>query len=206
MIWGIDNINPKDMDAASRAASPYLMTFNEPDLASQANMTVDMALESWPKLENLGKLLGSPAVATDYNTFDDQGWLSTFMRGARKKGYRIDFLCVHRYIDSWNTVDEAIQILQNFLERVYDKYQLPIWLTEFSLIRWRAAGVYEAEYPPLEIQKEFASRVQAMLTTLPYVQRYAWFEAYPYLKTPEENTHLFGLNGTPTEVGLAYHF
>ena len=40
-----------------------LLGFNEPDLAEQANMTVEKALELWPRLEATGMRLGSPAVA-----------------------------------------------------------------------------------------------------------------------------------------------
>ena len=52
----------------------YVLGFNEPELESQAIMTVDEAIALWPKLEEIGVPLGSPAPAGLNN-----GWLEEFM-------------------------------------------------------------------------------------------------------------------------------
>ena len=40
----------------------HLLGFNEPDNKAQANMTVDRAIQLWPKLQATGLRLGSPAT------------------------------------------------------------------------------------------------------------------------------------------------
>ena len=75
-------------------------------------------------------------------------------------------------------VDEAVKTLKNFLEDVYHKFQLPIWLTEYSLIRWTDPPTY----PSWEQQAEFAAKSVEMLETLPFVERYAWYSLPPWTK------------------------
>ncbi len=94
MIWGASSVTDASL-AQARSYGPYLLGFNEPDMAQQSNMTVEQALELWPKLMAAGKILGSPAVAYGGDTAG--GWLDRFMSGARAKGYRVDFITLHWY-------------------------------------------------------------------------------------------------------------
>ena len=77
--------------AKVRAESPNKPTavlgFNEPDQEKQANMTVEVALEAWPKLEDLNLPLGSPA-----GVHADSPWMQSFMKEAIKRKYRVDFV------------------------------------------------------------------------------------------------------------------
>lgn len=43
MIWGAASVTDASL-AQARAAGPYLLGFNEPDMAQQSNMPVDQAL------------------------------------------------------------------------------------------------------------------------------------------------------------------
>jgi len=63
MVWGAASVNPRAL-AQARLSGPVLLTFNEPDLVSQANVSVAQALSLWPELMATGLRLGSPAVAT----------------------------------------------------------------------------------------------------------------------------------------------
>ena len=58
--------------------------------------------------------------------------------------------------------------LKDFLEAVHHRFKLPIWLTEYSLIRWSDPP----GYPSWEEQAEFAAKSVEMLETLPFVERY----------------------------------
>jgi hypothetical protein len=56
MIWGAKSVTDASL-AQARAYGPYLLGFNEPDMAQQSNMTVEQALELWPQLMAAGKIL-----------------------------------------------------------------------------------------------------------------------------------------------------
>ena len=96
-------------------------------------MTVQQALDLWPHLMATGMRVGSPATAADPSLRGS--WLEEFMDGAKALGYRVDFVCVHWYGEEFD-IDGAVNRLKNFLQAVHHKFQLPIWLTEYSLIRW----------------------------------------------------------------------
>lgn len=202
MIWGRQNLNESDLEHARRSPSRFLLTFNEPNIVSQANMTVQEALDAWPSLQRLGKQLGSPAIQSGVHPTHPRSWLARFMKGAKERGFRVDFVCVHHYIADWKHADQAVEELRTFLVEVYQRYQKPIWLTEFGMIRWLSHRM--GEYPSTKRQAEFAHKVQPMLRSLGFVHRYAWFSASRYGAGRGENTHLFRADGTPTPVGTAY--
>ena len=79
----------------------YIIGFNEPDLSSQGNTTVEEALDAWGVMEQALKdasvfdqvELVSPVVAAQY---DD--WLLQFLAQATvQRGYCIDHVCMHKY-------------------------------------------------------------------------------------------------------------
>ncbi|MGW3127013.1 sigma-70 family RNA polymerase sigma factor [Streptomyces sp. NPDC001123] len=167
MIWGAASVTDAAL-AQARAAGPYLLGFNEPDMAQQSNMTVDQALGLWPKLMAAGKVLGSPAVAYGGDTAG--GWLDRFMSGAKAKGYRVDFITLHWYGGDFRT-PQAVQQLTSYLAAVYARYHKPIWLTEYALIDFSQG----TRFPSAQQQADFVTASTKALDALPYVQRYAWF-------------------------------
>ncbi|WP_188282275.1 glycoside hydrolase family protein, partial [Streptomyces sp. CBMA29] len=167
MIWGGDSASATAL-AQAKAAGPYLLGFNEPDMGGQANMTVDQALSLWPKLMGSGKVLGSPAVAYGGDTAG--GWLDRFMSGAQQRGYRVDFIALHWYGGDFTTPN-AVSQLKSYLTAVHNRYGKPIWLTEFALIDF-ANGV---RFPTDSQQAAFVTAAAKMLDGLPWLQRYAWF-------------------------------
>ncbi|MEW1778175.1 sigma-70 family RNA polymerase sigma factor [Streptomyces sp. NPDC086777] len=167
MIWGGASVTASAL-AQARAAGPYLLGFNEPDMAQQSNMTVDQALGLWPKLMAAGKVLGSPAVAYGGDTAG--GWLDRFMSGAKAKGYRVDFITLHWYGGDFRT-PQAVQQLTSYLAAVYARYHKPIWLTEYALIDFSQG----TRFPSAQQQADFVTASTKALDALPYVQRYAWF-------------------------------
>ncbi|MFD8812279.1 sigma-70 family RNA polymerase sigma factor [Streptomyces sp. NPDC059627] len=167
MIWGASSVTDASL-AQARAAGPYLLGFNEPDMAQQSNMTVDQALGLWPRLMATGKVLGSPAVAYGGDTAG--GWLDRFMSGAKAKGYRVDFITLHWYGGDFRT-PQAVAQLKQYLAAVYARYHKPIWLTEYALIDFSQG----TRFPSAQQQADFVTASTKMLDALPYVQRYAWF-------------------------------
>lgn len=196
MIWGEKHVKSKELELVKESGS-VLLGFNEPDHPRQANMTVEEALNLWPQLMATGMRLGSPACAA--NPSLPGSWLERFMDGARARGYRVDFIAVHWYGGKFD-VKGAVNRLRDFLEAVYHKFQLPIWLTEYSLIRWSDPTVFAS----WEQQTEFAVKSVEMLETLPFVERYAWFSLPPWTKDGSDTTALYDQNGEPTRAGIAY--
>jgi hypothetical protein len=167
MIWGAASVTRANLREA-RHEGHYLLGFNEPDSASQSNMTVSQALRLWPRLMATGMTLGSPAVATDAAT--PGGWLDQFMAGATADHYRVNFIAVHWYGGDFTT-GAAVQELESYLRAIHARYHKPIWLTEFALIRFGSTTVF----PSARQQAAFVTRATAMLQRLKFVQRYAWF-------------------------------
>jgi RNA polymerase sigma factor (sigma-70 family) len=191
MIWGAGSVTASTLAQAKQQGSE-LLGFNEPDMSSQANMSVSQALDLWPQLEATGLRLGSPAVA--YGGDTPGGWLDQFMSGAASKGYRVDFITLHWYGSDFGSA--AVDQLKSYVQAVYNRYHKPIWLTEYALINFSGSP----EYPTQAQQAAFVTGSTAMLDSLPYVQRYAWFA----LQSKGNDTGLYTNGTTATTVGNAY--
>lgn len=194
MIWGGNSVDANSLSQA-KAAGPYLLSFNEPDMAQQSNMTVDQALSLWPKLEATGKVLGSPAVAYGGDTAG--GWLDRFMTGAKQRNYRVDFIALHWYGGDFTTPNAVAQ-LKSYVTAVYNRYHKPIWLTEFALIDFSNG----TRFPTDQQQAAFVTASTKMLDALPWLQRYAWF-GLP-AKDGEQSSGLFHDGPVETPAGKAF--
>ncbi|MGI5347405.1 glycosyl hydrolase [Streptomyces sp. CA-250714] len=186
-IWGPNSVNDAELNKAAKEGKS-LLTFNEPDLPQQANMTPEQALDLWPRLEKTGLNLGAPAVAVDA---DKPGsWLDRFMKGAEKRGLRVDFIPVHWYGSDFGPA--ATDQLADYLKRVHDRYKKPVWLTEYALIDFTERT---PRYPNEQEQTAFIKSSTKMLEGLDFVKRYAWFA----LSTETSPTGLY--NGTTANDG-----
>ncbi|WP_083958011.1 glycosyl hydrolase [Herbidospora mongoliensis] len=194
MIWGVNSVTDANL-AKAKAAGPYLLGFNEPDFADQSNITVEKALDLWPRLQDAGKILGAPAVAWGGDRAG--GWLDRFMTGVKQRGYRVDFIPLHWYGGDFVT-ERAVGQLKGYLQAVYDRYKKPIWLTEFALIDFSNG----TRFPTEAQQAAFVTESAKMLQSLPFVERYAWFGIGA--GASGVNSGLFRDNGTPTQAGRAF--
>ncbi len=159
-----------------------LLGYNEPNWKGQAEMTVEEALKYWPLLERTGLRLGSPAT-TGRSGLD---WTIEFMKGAKTRGYRIDFLALHWYGDCCSTDG-----LENFLD-YYDAFRMPMWLTEWSC--------YEQD---MAANTAFLNSIIPVLESFERLERYAW---YSNRTTSEsyQGAALFDSTGIPTPAGELY--
>lgn len=175
MAWGGYATNPASIDKyISKKRVTHLLSFNEPDGADQSNLTAAKALELYPKLLKTGMRMGSPANKEGgWNT-----WLPAFMAGCKEKNYRVDFIAIHWYDwGNWgNTsdvnpanIDAMVERFRKNIEACYNKYKLPIWITEFNANKNRITPA----------QCSFVEKAIPMLESLPYVERYAYFRPFP---------------------------
>jgi hypothetical protein len=193
MIWGAHDANDETMGQLKGSGYPALLAFNEPDGKGQANMSVAKAIELWPKLEATGLRLGSPGTTTGAR------WLDEFMDSAKAKNLRVDFLCLHWYGDI--TKPDPVGDLRGYLTKYWERYHLPIWLTEYS----GADFDYHLRKTTVEDNASFAAESAKMMEALPFVERYAWFA--PLVSPDDESYGTVRLclpDGTLTPVGLAY--
>ncbi|MGA3351815.1 MAG: glycosyl hydrolase [Acidimicrobiales bacterium] len=195
MVRAAANVTPATL-AQAEHSGPALLTFNEPDLDTQADMTVDQALSIWPKLMATGLLLASPAVAT--GAAKPGGWLDRFMKGVEQRHYRVNFIAVHWYGADFQT-GAAVAQLKTYLESVHRRYGLPVWLTEYALIDFAADGPI---FPTGVEQAAFVTASARMLDSLAFVQRYAWFALPAPSSGP--STGLYAPGPRATVVGQAF--
>lgn len=175
-----------------RGRQTHFLGFNEPESANQGDLTVDEAIALWPKAQQLGLRLGSPA-RTDGNVGRD--WLREFMQKAKANGYRVDFLCVHNY----NRTNAAG--LQSWLDAEHSYYEnngwpdLPISLTEFQ----RDTG----DIPTAAQHESYLAGVIPMLEGLDYLERYAYYN-FNTAPSGSNNASLFNGDGTANALGVIY--
>jgi hypothetical protein len=171
MFWARANVTDANIayvkQLKDQGKAKYVLGFNEPDLADQSNMTVDDALALWPQLETIGLPLGSPAAS-----WPTRQWIYDFMDKAIAQKRRVDFICVHMYVGTDD--NNFVKVLQD----LYDKYHLPIWITEFATVADKATVVTDNPYTP-EMVLGFMQRLLPKLEALSFVQRYSWFSGSP---------------------------
>jgi hypothetical protein len=193
MIWGAADVNATELNEA-RHEGNVLLGFNEPDLSRQANMSVSQALSLWPQLMATGMRLGSPSVAGGGAT--PGSWLDQFMSGAAADHYRVNFITLHWYGADFRT-RVAVNELKDYITAVWNRYQKPIWLTEFAL--WR---FFPFTFASPRQQAAFVTAATTMLERLPYVWRYAWF-ALPASRH-DGSAGLFSSGAVATAAGRAF--
>lgn len=161
----------------------FLLGFNEPERKDQGDVTVERAIALWPKIEEMARdrklPVSSPAPSSDKLGMD---WLAEFMKQAKKKDLKIDFIAVHYYRS------RKAEDLERFINELAREYRLPIWLTEFN--GW--AG-------PEDEHIDFLKKSLKFLEKSEDVQRYAYFDP-----KPGKPHSLHDGNGQPTKLGKIY--
>ncbi|MBF4160247.1 glycosyl hydrolase [Nocardioides acrostichi] len=194
MMWGAGSLTDDELAAAAEHG-PWLLGFNEPDLASQSNLSVGEALDLWPRLESTGLRLVSPAVA--YGGADPDGWLDRFMQGAADRGLEVDAVALHWYGGDWHP-RAAVRQLTGYLDAVHERYGKPVWLTEFALMRF---GV-DPSVPAARTQARFLRLAAEALAERRWVRRWAWF-GLPAAATGR-SSGLYRPGAEVTRVGRAF--
>lgn len=188
MIWGDWPTWPQPDNYPSLAVAnnhaTHLLTFNEPDSASQANMTYTRAADLWPLIEASGARLGSPATTS---SVDGATWMDGFMGLVKSRGLRVDFICLHWYGNVTTPADFTTYVVDAF-----NKWGRPIWVTETS------GYTYDRSQ-----NATFATEVLARLRDLPFVERLAWFANRDGV-SGYEFTGLLDSGGSLNSVGTNY--
>lgn len=116
--------------------------------------------------------LGSPAPALSPSWGIDNNtggkWFRTFMNGIDHS--TIDFIPLHCYYGTYGGVEAANTFLTDVVDKTYEMYHKPIWITEFAPSGWGYSNSYGRKQC-----KEFLEAVLKGLDERSYVERYSWF-------------------------------
>ena len=193
MVWGHTGSEQSASGISSAIASfvakhqPYVMGFNEPDNASQSNISVSTAINLWPSFLNASIQVISPA--TQANT-TGMSWFSGFMTQANQANLRIDVVGAHWY--GWNSgsCESNASTLESYLKWVEGQTgSRPIWLTEWGCLHDSA--------PDAQTVINFFKGAVAMFARHPRLRRYAW---YPW----STNLDLNNSDGSLTDLGKVF--
>jgi hypothetical protein len=211
MIWSATTSNYQArvnniLSYAPSLNTRYVLGFNEPERADQANMSVANAITIWDGMDhqfrNAGIKLVSPAVSDDVAGRD---WLASFMSTATARGLTVDAIAFHWYgsVNLSNPTASA----NSFLSRVdsyWNTYQKPIWITEFAGMDWNNT----ISTPDLiAFNSAFLKVAVAGLESRSYVERYSWWQYGNSANGGLDDTKLIDVSSnvyTPTSIGDSY--
>ena len=147
----------------------YLLGYNEPNFAAQANMTPDSAARLWPIVEKIAADYGLQLVAPALNysgeklkdgkIYQPNDWMDAFLAAYPQAHF--DYLALHCYMNS-----SAAQL--GYVENFARRYGKQVWLTEFC--------AWEGSVDSATQKRTMVQKIQD-LEQSPYVFRYAWFKA-----------------------------
>lgn len=196
MIWGAGN--ETNAINSIKGDYTYLLAYNEPDMVGNggSNIDVNVAVSNWPKFVGGDYYLGSPAPAFS-PSWDNGTWFRTFMSSVNTS--TIDFIPLHCYYKQYGGAAGANAFLTEVVDKTYEMYQKPIWITEFAVSGWGYSNAAARKS-----LKEFMYTVIDGLNSREYVERYSWFS----FDTTDDNNGASALwtnsTGVLTELGNIY--
>ncbi len=200
----------------------YVLGFNEPELSTQSNMSVEVALDVWEvmtdQFSSTDIKLVSPAVsgggairANDPDRPD--GWLTEFMDGVEaantdadpNNDLQVDVIAYHFYSVGFNGTTEANKLIGH-IDDLWNRYGLPIWITEFAGTSFSANNPVHNTEERQAFNRAFLDALIPQFDARPYVERVAWWQFGGVGVGPEYNrlTNVSGGVYTPTIIGEAY--
>lgn len=173
MAWGKKSASLENIPAyAAKKEITHFLSFNEPDGKDQSNIAVLDAIEPYSNLLGMGFRLGSPATTEGQAT----KWLSEFVDDTEAEELNVDFIAIHWY--DWGGWLQNKQIepdpervfkrFKAYIDKIYERYQKPIWITEFNANR----------------NTTEATHLAFMKLALPYLESDARIERYAYFFPP----------------------
>lgn len=166
----------------------FVLGFNEPDNATQANIGVATAVSLLPAFDNPGIAVGTPATSANAA---GQTWFKDYMsQVAANPNLRNDFIAIHWY--GWNagSCDAKAAELESYIKYAEGfSGNRPIWLTEWGCLNQSA--------PDGATVVAFFKGALAVFAKHPRLARYAW---YPW----STNLALNNADGSLTDLGKAY--
>jgi hypothetical protein len=164
MLWGLKSVSTWSSDVASAisSGSTAALSFNEPDLSTQANMDPVTAATNHIKYMNpLSVEVGSPAITNGAGTSPLMGidWLNAFFTACAGK-CKVDFVAFHWYADA-SLTSYFQQHVNDVIAAAAANGVSKVWLTEFGTTGGDTGSFLQTVLPFLE--------------STPQVEKYAFF-------------------------------
>jgi len=176
--------------------SQYLLTFNEPELHDQANLSPAQAAQMWPTIEAIKNSYNieiiAPCVTQDLGVSWYEQWLSE-CNSMYERDCEFDYTCIHMYYQpyteetsvrcdssdyEWACIQQGgdqgpsrAEYKLNQWTNAYPGKQ--IWVTEYACAPWGSDNGCSAQE-----QTDIMSQLTPLLEASPHVFRYAWFAVY----------------------------
>ncbi len=201
MLWN-GSFNAADIVTYLQAnpGIKYMLVLNEPNVSGQAYMTPQQAAQLWPQYEAIAAQTGVKIVgpAITYGTMPNyqnpEDWLDAFYAAYQaannNRNPQIDYLAFHWY--DYGLADQ----LNNL-----DKYNKPIWVTEFANWHSQNDGV---QITTLAEQEAQMTDMVAICESRPDVFRYAWFTGRVLPTDPHFSSLLAPADGVLSGLGALY--
>ena len=169
--------------------------YNEPDSATQANMTTNQAIADWPTMMQWGLRAGAPASSDSGLNGQGVQWTINFMTMATNLGYRVDFVPVH-----WYKCGQSPAQLISYLNQVYSLFKRPMWVTEWN------DGASWCTPLPADYNAEAAALTNFVtaLENSPIVERYSIYSYWSGTAGTNLQLATGSGNGVLTAAGVAY--
>jgi len=184
MEWANINVTNTRNFLTAHPEIKYILGFNEPNLADQANMAPQTAAQLWPNLQQIAQEFNLKIVgpAVNYSaTYDPFQWYNDFF--AACPDCQVDYVAVHLYMTS------ASSIQSNLAK--FKQWGKPIWFTEFCILD---------NTTTVAAQSQFMVQTLNYLETDPDIFRYSWFKA----DGGSSSWSLFNSSGALTPIGEIY--
>ncbi len=203
MFWSHANVTQSNIDLVNEMYRDgkifFVLGFNEPDLSSEANMTVAQALDDWEILSNKldrGIKLVSPATCYPGGIGN---WFDQFMQGVQQRNLRMDYIALHIYMG------QNPDTYANQVKSISNKYGKRIWITEFAPRDDNAtSGKPETNHYSADwIYANFMPQVLSSYESMNEVYRYSWFSGSPTM-AGLWTSMLVDKNGALTVLGNYY--
>lgn len=166
MFWSPHGTDDQMMNRLEKWGYNTILTFNEPDLSEQANMTIEEAIEGMRPLTSHGMHVSSPATALCPPW--SKTWFQPFWKQMENEGMEMDFIAVHHYWNWYN--EEGAQAFLDLIDETWEMYHKPIWITEFAI----SGAPYKYPGARKGVQSYMKNVIKG-LDERDYVERYAWF-------------------------------
>jgi len=185
MLWDASFLDPpatfgeEVMENLARAK--YLLTFNEPQQSSQANLSPKRAAELWPRVKAIASAHALEIVAPCLKNGNDE-WYDQWLGNctmAYGSPCAFDFTCTHLYLfpEPCSLPWGCARNLGNVVNRWKAKYGRPMWVTEFACSPW-AAAQSEATWCNASMNTKLMEQVVPIMESSSAVFRYSWYSLY----------------------------
>lgn len=169
MLWGTNDISawPAAVNTAITNGASHVLSFNEPDFPTQANIPAAQAATLHiANVANLaGKVkIGSPAITNSNIAGQGIDWMNAFLSacGGAANNCKLDFLAFHWY-NNPGTMDDFKSHVSTLISLAEQNNVPKVWLTEFAV------------NGDSDDQAAFLAEALPYLDSLPQVERYSYF-------------------------------